>query len=155
MQSSNNGLSGSCQVAVRQSSSCFHQICDSLHSLWDPTTSYNYHLYSWWFQSSLFWWVILTPIFLSQESKGGVSSDVKKWYQIMAEVLKVSKSQKHFFLEIILPESKWNIRQNRVEFWQTFCLFIGQWSFKKKCFWDLQTFSTNVHPQPSHFEDES
>ena len=38
-------------------------------------------------------------------------------------LLKVSKSQKHFSWNSIIS-----------------CSFLGQWSFKKKCFWDLLTF---------------
>ena len=44
--------------------------------------------------------------------------------------VKVSKSQKHFFLKL-----------HRAEFCLIFHLFFEQWSFKKNCFWDLLTFS--------------
>ena len=60
--------------------------------------------------------------------------------------LKVSKSQKHFswnsiaqktniILDKILPY------EARAEFWPKFRSFFRQWSFKKKCFWDLLTFT--------------
>ena len=38
-----------------------------------------------------------------------------------------------------MPKKRSN--EARAEFCQIFRLFFGQWSFKKKCFWDLQTFS--------------
>ena len=58
----------------------------------------------------------------------------------------VTKSQKQFFLKLhcqktneildkILPY------EARAQFCQIFRSFFGQWSFKKKCFWDLLTFS--------------
>ena len=40
-------------------------------------------------------------------------------------MLKVSKSQKHFFLKLHC---------------QIFRSFVGHWGFKKNCFWDLLTF---------------
>ena len=69
--------------------------------------------------------------------------------------LKVSKSQKHFswnsiaqktniILDKILPY------EARAEFWPKFRSFFGQWSFKKKCFWDLLTFTTSLCPH-SHW----
>ena len=41
--------------------------------------------------------------------------------------LKVSKSQKYFFLKLHCPKNERNIWQNSA----------GHWSFNKKCFWDL------------------
>ena len=46
--------------------------------------------------------------------------------------LKVSKSQKHFFLKLHCPQNERNIWQNSA--------LIGQWSLMKKYFWDLLTF---------------
>ena len=59
--------------------------------------------------------------------------------------LKVSKSQKHFFLKLHSPINEGNIKQSlpyeaRAEFCLVFCSFFGQWRLKKNCFWDLLTF---------------
>ena len=66
---------------------------------------------------------------------------------LSSELLKVSKSQKDFFLTLHCPKNERNITQNsaqwgkaRAEFCLIFCSFFGQWNFKKKCFWDLLTF---------------
>ena len=61
-------------------------------------------------------------------------------------VVKVSKSQKHFFLKLHTPKNERNIRQilpyeARAEFCLIFCSCFGQWTFKKNCFRDLLTFS--------------
>ena len=71
--------------------------------------------------------------------------------------LKVSISQKQFFLKLHCPKklTKYlrkfcsiKLGQNSVKY---FIHFGGQWSFKKNCFWDLLTFRTLserlcVHP---------
>ena len=62
-------------------------------------------------------------------------------------LLKVGKSQKHFFLKLHWPKNERNIWQNyalaaRAEFCQIFRSFFGHWSIKKKCFWGLLTFNT-------------
>ena len=60
-------------------------------------------------------------------------------------LLKVSKFQKHFFWNSIAQKTKTILDKilpdgARAEFGQIFRSFFGQWSFKKKCFWDLLTF---------------
>ena len=60
--------------------------------------------------------------------------------------LKVSKFQKQFFLKLHCPKNERNIDkilpyEARAEFCQIFRSFFGQWIFKKKCFWDLLTFT--------------
>ena len=59
--------------------------------------------------------------------------------------LKVSKSQRHFFLKLHSPINEGNIRQSlryeaRAEFCLIFCSFFGQWRLKKNYFWALLTF---------------
>ena len=46
--------------------------------------------------------------------------------------LKVSKSQKHFFMKLHEVLDKILPYEAKAEFCQIFCLFFGQWSFKKK-----------------------
>ena len=60
-------------------------------------------------------------------------------------LLKVSKSQKQFFLKLHCPKKNEILDkilpyEARAEFCQIFRSFFGQWIFKKKCFWDLLTF---------------
>ena len=60
-------------------------------------------------------------------------------------MVKVSKSQKQFFLKLQFPKMNGILvkilpYEARTEFCQIFCLFFGQWSLKKKCFWHLLTF---------------
>ena len=61
-------------------------------------------------------------------------NEVNAFIAMKNSCLKVSKSQKHFFLETILPKKG-------TEFWLIFRSFFGQWSFKKNWFWDLLTFN--------------
>ena len=64
--------------------------------------------------------------------------------------LKVSKSQKHFFLKIHCPKKEQILLQlHRAEFWLIFCSFLGQWSFKKRMllrFTDLQYLYSQANP---------
>ena len=62
------------------------------------------------------------------------------------EFLKISKSQKHFFLKLRCPKNELNIWQksaqlHRAEFCLIICSFFWQLSFKKNSFWDLLTFN--------------
>ena len=62
------------------------------------------------------------------------------------EFLKVSKSQKHFFLKLRCPKNELNIWQksaqlHRAEFCLIICSFFWQLSFKKNSFWDLLAFN--------------
>ena len=64
--------------------------------------------------------------------------------------LKVSKSQKLFFLKLHCPKMNGILGkilpyEARAEFCLISCSFFGQWSLKKKCFWDLLTFSFGYH----------
>ena len=63
----------------------------------------------------------------------GISAEEMEVY------IKVSKSQKHFFLKLHCPKNERNIRQNSVLALSSFIRaefrsFFGQWGFKKKCF---------------------
>ena len=64
-------------------------------------------------------------------------------YSASSASLKVSKSQKQFFLKLHCPKNKRNIWQNSAlaSFCVILCLFFGQLSFKKKWFWDILTFN--------------
>ena len=52
------------------------------------------------------------------------------------QYLKVSESQKHFFLKLHCPKNELNILpyEARAEFCLIFRSRFGLWSFKKKCF---------------------
>ena len=67
---------------------------------------------------------------------------------LMSACLKVSKSQKYFFLETLLFKKRTKLRQNSA-LWRSYearaeflsdILSFGQWRFKKICFCDLLTF---------------
>ena len=63
--------------------------------------------------------------------------------------VKVSKSKKYFFLKLHCPKTNnildkilpYEAREESFSYTYVLCSFFGQWSFKKKCFWDLLTFS--------------
>ena len=74
------------------------------------------------------------------------TTSTTNWFWIYLQfflVLKVSKSQKQFFLKLHCLRNKMldNILpyEAGAEIIQIFRSFFGQWSFKKKCFWDLLT----------------
>jgi hypothetical protein len=73
-----------------------------------------------------------------------------KVWKFLTWSLKVSKSQKHFFLKLYCPKNERNINkilpyEAKVEFCLIFRSFFGQWRLKKR-FCDLLTFSTYAAP---------
>ena len=86
-------------------------------------------------------WLLTTFVASCDAGESDLGHDNLK-YQTL---LKVRKSQKHFFLNSIAQKmdeifDKILPYKARAEFCQIFCLFFGQWSFKEKWFWDLLTF---------------
>ena len=88
-------------------------------------------------------------IFIGFKFNSKTANKLSEFLYYLTPSVKVGKSKKYFFLKLHCPKTNnildkilpYEAREESFSYTYVLCSFFGQWSFKKKCFWDLLTFS--------------